>query len=355
MKLAITGGAGFLGYHLCNCLCNKFDEIFIVDIAPIDPREYPQNIKYFNVDVRNKKSLAQIFKNVDIIIHAASALPLWKRKDILDININGTRAVLEAALNSNIEKLIYISSTAVYGIPKTHPLYEDSPLKGVGPYGESKIEAEKICQEYVKKGMCILIVRPKSFIGTGRLGVFQILYDWIENGKKIPIIGNGRNRYQLLEVQDLVEAIYLLINAPAIKVNPVRELRPLTGRCADGGIKSPSASRYTPPTLSVAFSNGVNNVFNIGAEEFGTVMEDVSALCDYAGTGARVMPTPAKVTKILLAIFEKLKLSPLYKWIYATADKDSFVSNGKIQATLGWLPKYSNKDALIRSYSWYLA
>ncbi len=63
------------------------------------------------------------------------------------------------------------------------------------------------------------IIRPKTFIGSGRLGVFQILYDWVENGKKIPVIGNGENHYQLLEVEDLVEAIYLALTLPKEKVD----------------------------------------------------------------------------------------------------------------------------------------
>lgn len=316
MKLAITGGAGFLGYHLCNRLSHKYDEIFLLDIAPIDTEEYPANIKYFNADVRNLEQIDSILKKgIDIIIHAAAALPLWKKRDIFDININGTRAVLEAALNNNIAKVIYISSTAVYGIPKTHPLYEDSPLKGVGPYGESKIEAEKICREYQKNGMCVPIIRPKSFIGTGRLGVFQILYDWVENGKKIPIIGKGSNRYQLLEVEDLVDAIYLLMTASAAKAG---------------------------------------DIFNIGAEKFGTVHEDLNALCAFARTGATVMPTPAWLVKPLLSLFEKARISPLYKWIYDTADKDSYVSTEKLNHVLGWVSKYNNAEALINSYKWYL-
>lgn len=315
MKLAITGGAGFLGYHLCNELSDKFEEIFVLDIAGIDNREYPVNAKYFNVDVRSLDQLNDVFKNADVVIHAAAALPLWKKKDIFDININGTRNVLEAAKNNSVKRVVYVSSTAVYGIPKEHPLYENSRLMGVGPYGESKIKAEEICQQYRDKGMVVSIIRPKSFIGTGRLGVFQILYDWIEAGKKIPIIGNGRNLYQLLDVEDLVDAVYLLITSPEQKVN---------------------------------------DCFNVGAQKFSTVKEDVGALCDYAATGARVMPTPAWAVKFLLALFDKLHLSPLYKWIYATADKDSFVSSDKIISKLGWTPKYSNKDALIKSYKWYL-
>ncbi|MEI8349360.1 MAG: NAD(P)-dependent oxidoreductase [Candidatus Omnitrophota bacterium] len=315
MRLVVTGGAGFLGYHLCRQLADKYESIAVLDIAPIDPQEYPAHAIYYNVDVRDRKQLEGVLRKGDVIVHAAAALPLWKRKEIFEINVTGTKNILETALTLQIRKVIFVSSTAVYGIPKTHPLYENSALVGVGPYGSSKIEAELICQEYRQKGMCIPIVRPKSFIGPGRLGVFQILYDWIESGKRIPIIGNGKNRYQLLEVEDLADAIYLLLVAP---------------------------------------EEQVNDVFNIGAAEFRTVEEDVGALCNYAHTGSRVMCTPARGVKMLLAIFEKLKISPLYKWIYATADKDSFVCVDKIKTIAGWAPKYSNKEALIKSYQWYL-
>jgi len=265
--------------------------------------------------VRNQERLQSLLRKDDTIVHAAAALPLWNQKEIFDINVTGTKNILETALILGVRKVLFVSSTAVYGIPKIHPLYEDSALVGVGPYGLSKIEAERACQEYRKKGLCVSVVRPKSFIGPGRLGVFQILYDWIESGKRIPIIGNGKNLYQLLEVEDLVDAIHLLL---------------------------------------VASEEKANDVFNVGAAEFRTVEEDVGALCAYAQTGARVMRTPAESVKILLALFEAMKLSPLYKWIYATADKDSFVCVDKIKTAIGWLPKYSNKDALIKSYQWYL-
>ncbi|HEY66025.1 MAG TPA: NAD(P)-dependent oxidoreductase [Caldilineae bacterium] len=313
MKIAITGGAGFLGLHLANRLASQGIEVALLDIAKFNPAEYPDNV--YNADVRNSAALQEAFKGADVVIHAAAALPLWRRKDIFDINVRGTRTVLEVARENGVERVIYISSTAVYGIPRKHPLYETDLLEGVGPYGESKIQAEKVCESFRSSGMCVPIVRPKTFIGTGRLGVFQILYDWVRSGKRIPIIGDGRNRYQLLEVEDLVDAIYLLATSPKEKVN---------------------------------------DTFNVGAEKFNTVREDLGALCDFAGTGARVMGTPAWLVKPGLQLFEMLGLSPLYEWVYGTADKDSFVSIEKIKATLGWLPKYSNAAALIRSYQWYL-
>jgi nucleoside-diphosphate-sugar epimerase len=317
MKVVVTGGAGFLGYHIAQKInqVTEFKNCVFFDIAPFENEEYDKEIQLIYSDVRDKAQMDKIIKDATIVIHCAAALPLWKKKDIYETNVDGTKIVLESCLSNKVERMIFISSTSVYGVPDVHPLYEYHPRVGVGPYGKSKIMGEELCEEYRKKGLPVSILRPKSFIGTARLGVFQILYDWVESGVKIPIIGNGKNRYQLFEVEDLVDAIVLCCKLP----------------------------------LEV-----INDTFNVGAKEFKTVREDVGAMCEYAGTGARVMSTPAKLIKPLLRFFEILNLSPLYKWIYGTADTDSFVSIEKAQSRLGWEPKYSNSQALIRSYQWYL-
>jgi nucleoside-diphosphate-sugar epimerase len=313
----ITGGAGFLGYHLAYGIADRAANLTLVDVAPFVSQEYPNGCEFVQADVREAAAINQALASdrYDVMIHGAAALPLWKREDIYAVNVDGTRNVLEAALAHGVKRAVFISSTAVYGVPKKHPIEEGDPLVGVGPYGESKILAERVCEEYRSKGLCVAIIRPKTFIGTGRLGVFAILYDWVRSGVRIPVIGSGTNRYQLLEVEDLVEAVWLACTAPAEKAN---------------------------------------DTFNVGAKRFGTVQEDVGALCEYAGSGARVMSTPAWLVKVLLRFFEILKLSPLYKWVYGTADRDSFVSTEKIEETLGWSPRYSNAEALIRSYEWYL-
>jgi nucleoside-diphosphate-sugar epimerase len=311
MKFAITGGAGFLGYHLAHGLIGRGHDVLLLDIAPFAPADYPAAVGYRAVDVRDRLAVQESLHGADMVI----GLPLWKKQDIVAINTWGTLNVLEAAKTTGVDRLIYISSTAVYGVPDKHPLDETDPVVGVGTYGQTKIEAERLCLTFRRLGLCVPIVRPKTFIGTGRLGVFQILYDWVQSGKRIPVIGNGRNRYQLLEVEDLVAAIYLAATAPAAQAN---------------------------------------ETFNVGAREFRTVREDVGALCAYAASGARVMPTPSAVVKPVLSVLEAAHLSPLYKWVYGTADKDSFVSTAKIEQALGWQPAYSNSEALIRSYQWYL-
>jgi nucleoside-diphosphate-sugar epimerase len=314
MKYLITGGSGFLGINLTRYLLNKGHEVICYDIADFD---YPERdrITFIKADIRDRAALDRAMPGVHIVVHTAAALPLYSKEDIYTTDVIGTRNVVEAAHQAGVERLIHISSTAVYGIPDHHPIYEDDPLHGVGPYGEAKIEAERICLEYRQKGMCIPIIRPKSFIGPERLGVFALLYDWARDGRGFPVLGNGKNRYQYLDVEDLCDAIYLCATLPREQVN---------------------------------------DTFNIGAKEFGTVAEDFQAVLDYAGHGKKVKPFPAGPVILGLRILEALGLSPLYKWVYETIAKDSFVSIEKAERVLGFRPKYSNKDALLRNFQWYL-
>ncbi len=315
MRVLITGGAGFFGLHTATKLAAAGHQVELLDIAPYETSDYPPGTVFHTGDVRDVKLVHSLLDGIDGIVHAAAALPLWKAADIHSTNEDGTLHVLEAARQRGGARFVHISSTAVYGVPEKHPIEETDPMVGVGPYGKSKIVAEQIAMRYRAMGQHVCIIRPKTFIGIARLGVFQILFDWVHNGNRIPIIGNGKNRYQLLEVEDLVDAVLLAL------------------------------------TSDYAASN---DTFNVGAKRFNTVYEDVQALCDFANSGARVLPTPATPTKTALELFNKMGLSPLYPWVYATADKDSFVSTAKIEHVLGWAPRYSNAEALIRSYQWYL-
>lgn len=315
MKVVITGGAGFLGLHVARYFSRKKAGVTVLDIAPMDVREYPEGTKYVKCDVRDAKGVENVLKGADVVVHAAAALPLSAPAEILDTNINGTGTVLEAARKKNVKRVIHISSTAVYGVPKTHPVMEADPMVGVGPYGHSKIEAERICGEYRDKGLFVTVIRPKTFVGTHRLGVFEILFDWIKDGKKIPVIGSGKNIYQLLDVDDLAEAIYM---------------------------------------IATQKNNKLNDTFNIGAEKYGSVNHDLGELFAFAKSGSETMRTPAFPLKKALFVLEKLRLSPLYQWVYETADKDSYVSVKKLTGTLKWHPKFSNSQALIKSYRWYL-
>ncbi|MBI4137301.1 NAD(P)-dependent oxidoreductase [Candidatus Roizmanbacteria bacterium] len=315
MNILITGGAGFLGLHLVKYFEKKNFTITLVDIAKYEPSEYNKRHRLLNIDVRKKYLLDKAIRGQDYIIHAAAGLPLWSKEDIISTNVEGTRNVLSLARKHHVKRTIFISSTAVYGVPKKHPVYENDPLVGVGPYGHSKIEAENACWRAIRQRVPVTIIRPKTFVGTGRLGVFEILFDWIHDGKRIPVIGSGNNRYQLLDVDDLVEALGLIVQSKSRKLN---------------------------------------DVFNIGAQEFQTVRKDLEGLFVHAHSTSTLFPTPALPIKAALFFFEKIGVSPLYQWVYDTADKDSFVSIEKLMKTIGWKPKYSNAQALIKAYDWYL-
>jgi nucleoside-diphosphate-sugar epimerase len=315
LKYLVTGGAGFLGINLVRYLLNNGEEVVSLDIADFDYEDCKNKITIVKGDIRNAELVDKTIQGIDVVIHCAAALPLYKPEDIFSTDVDGTRILIEAANKYKVKRFVHISSTAVYGIPDHHPLLEDDKLDGVGPYGKAKILAEEECLKFREKGMCVPILRPKSFIGPERLGVFALFYDWAKDGHGFPMIGNGSNRYQLLDVEDLCEATYLCCT--------LEESR-------------------------------VNDTFNIGAKDFTTMKEDYQAVLDKAGFGKKIKGLPEKPIILTLKILEALHLSPLYKWVYETASKDSFVSIDKAERILGFTPRYSNKDALLRNYQWYL-
>ncbi len=311
----ITGGSGFLGINLARFLLERGHGVVTLDIAPFDYPDVRDRVTEIRGDIRDGATVERAMAGIDVVVHTAAALPLYKKRDIVTTDIDGTRNVLEAARRRRVGRVIHISSTAVYGIPDHHPITEEDELHGVGTYGEAKIAAEQLCVEARRDGMCVPVLRPKSFVGPERLGVFALFYDWARDGRSFPMIGSGNNRYQLLDVEDLCQAIYLAATLP---------------------------------------EDPVNDTFNIGAREFTTMREDYQAVLDDAGAGKRIRGLPATPVIWTLRALEFLRLSPLYKWVYETASKDSFVSIEKAERALGFAPKYSNKEALVRNYRWYL-
>ena len=313
MLWAISGGAGFLGLHLARRLVAAGDAVRTLDVVPLDDAELERDVDERRGDVRDLSQVRELVAGADVVVHAAAALPIQaSRQAIRSVNVDGTENVLRASRDANVRRVVFISSTAVYGIPVKHPIEEDDPLVGVGLYGESKIDAEALCRVAAVE---TTIIRPKTFVGPERLGVFEILFDWIHEGRRIYILGKGHNRYQLLAVEDLVDAVV-------------------------GAAKEPAAAGET---------------FNVGAREFGTVREDLGALIAHAGSGSRLQPIPAKPAELALRALELMHLSPLAEWHYKTAHRDSFVDVAKAHRLFGWEPRYSNREALIRTYDWYLA
>jgi nucleoside-diphosphate-sugar epimerase len=311
---AISGGAGFLGLHLARRLVADGVAVRTLDLAPLDDPGLERSVEELRGDVREPALCSALCAGADVLVHAAAALPIQaSRRSIFDVNVGGTATVLAAALEAGVRRVLFVSSTAVYGVPEVHPIAEDAPLEGVGHYGESKIAAEEVCRQFGRRGLEVVVVRPKTFVGPERLGVFEILFDWIREGRRIYILGSGDNRYQLLAVEDLVEAF-----------------------------------------VRAAAADVAGETINVGASEYGTVRSDLGALIEHAGSTSRLTPVPARPAEAVLRLLELVRLSPLAEWHYRTAHRDSYVDVSKAERLLGFTPRLSNVEALRRTYDWYL-
>lgn len=314
-KVFVTGGSGFLGINLIRELIKRDYDVISYDLVPFEYEDCKDKITSIVGDIRNMRKLKQAMKDCRYVIHCAAALPSYTKEEIFTTDIDGTRNVLKVAFQYHVKRFIDISSTAVYGIYDHYPLLESDELKGIGPYGIAKIKAEEECLKYRKKGMAISILRPMSFVGPERLGVFSLFYDWAYTGHGFPMIGDGKNKFQLLDVADLVDVII---------------------------------------TCMTIDKRRMNDTFNIGSSKFRTMKEDYQSVLDYAGYDKKIKPFPKWIALTGLRFLNLLHLSPLYKWVYETAPKDSVASIQKAQERLYFEPKYSTSEALIRNYQWYV-
>lgn len=313
-RVFVTGGSGFLGINLIRELIKQDYDVTSYDLVPFEYRDCKNKIKAIVGDIRDVEKLKKEMKCCDYVIHCAAALPSYSKEEIFSTDITGTENVVQIAYQYNMKRFIHISSTAVYGIYDHYPLLEDDPLKEVGAYGIAKIEAEKVCLKYRNK-MIIPILRPMTFVGPERLGVFSLFYDWAYSGHGFPMLGAGNNKFQLLDVSDLVDVIMACLI--------------LDKEC-------------------------VNDTFNIGSSEFRTMKEDYQSVLDYAGYKKKIKSFPKGLALLGLRFLDLFHLSPLYKWVYETAYRDSVASIEKAQKKLNFKPKYSTSEALIRNYQWYV-
>lgn len=317
MKILLTGASGVLGQNMVDYLKARGENDLVCwDLVMADA--YRQSDMPFIVgDILDESIDDAHFKDVDLVVHCASAAPSYPADRIRAIVVDGTRGLLVRCFRLGIRRFIYISSTAVYGIPDHAPVLETDPLQDFhDPYNRAKIEAERICQEYRDRGMHIPVLRPRTFLGPGRLGTFALLNDWAKEGRGFPLLGHGRNRYQFLDVEDLCQAIWLCI---------------------------------------VGDERATNDTFNIGAKEFGTIRDDYQAVLDAAGHGKRIVMIPAAPALVLLRLLERFGAIPLYKRLYQKIVIDYYVSIEKAERVLGYSPVHSNRDTLIRCYEWYVA
>jgi nucleoside-diphosphate-sugar epimerase len=312
-RVLVTGGAGFLGSHLTQSFRNQGVTVRVFDLAQRPDWARVQDVDYVRGDVRDGEALGTALAGVDAVIHAAFASPRQAPTVIESVNVDGVLETCRQALAHGVLRFVLISSTIVDKPPRAHPFLRNAPLTRLDVYRKSRIEAERVATEQRSGGLRVGIVRPKTFVGPGRVSAFAIVFDWIRLGKPVLLLGKARSRYQLLEIRDMAEGIRLL-----------------AGSNAEG-------------------------VFWFGALNFGTIREDLQALLNYAQTGARLRFVPEIVARIGLRGMELAGVVPPSEWHYMSAwSRDSVVDISRAVEELGWHPRWSNAEALRNAYDWYV-
>ena len=309
MKNAIvTGGSGYFGSLLVEQLIDQGWRVKNIDINK--PDKLLENSEFIKCDVRNLSEMNSVFDDVHTIFHNVALVPITKSKDYVNTNLYGTKNVIEMAIKSKVNSFVYTSSSAVYGAPKTNPVSENDMPCPAETYGKSKLDAEFLCSTYSSK-INVSIIRPRTILGHGRLGIFQILFDWIMKGWNIPILGRGDNIYQFVHADDLAKACILSSE-----------------------------------------SNGLN-FYNVGAENYCSMRETLEGLCDYAQTGSKVISLPKSAFENLMNIASFLKVSPLGGYHSLIYGRSLYFDTSKTSEELGWHSEYSNEEAIIDSYKYY--
>jgi len=312
--ILITGGSGFLGINIVRQFLKRDESVRVFDLVDID-KDVKKDVDFVKGSITNYNLVRELCKDVDIVYHTVASLPIAKAgMNYIKVNVKGTYNILQSAYESGVKRFIHISTSAMYGAPteKQCPINEESPFYPLGHYGKSKSIGEGWCRKYREFGLNVSIVRPRAIIGKERLGIFQILFDWIRRGKKIYIIGNGENLCQFLHIDDLVDA--------CIKLK----------------------------------KHGAFEDFNIGTDKFNTIGKDLNSLIKHAKTKAKLVPVNPFIAKNSLFILDKLKLSPFVDWHYLTFDNPFYFDVSKAKKMLKWGPKYSNAKMLCDAYDWYI-
>ncbi|MEE1753772.1 NAD-dependent epimerase/dehydratase family protein [Streptomyces sp. SP18CS02] len=310
-RIAVTGAAGVLGAHLVARLRAEGREVHALDVRPLAPAP---RLTAFTGDIRDGRAVTEAVRGVDALVHCASALPSYPADQIRSVVVDGTASVLRAAAAAGIPRVVHISSTAVYGLPRRVPTPEEHPREPVDTYSAAKAAAEEIAERHRADGMCLPVLRPKTFLGPGRMGLFDMLFQWAEEGRHFPVLGRGDVRIQMLGLDDLVDAVTTVLRAPG----------------------------------AVA-----NDTYNIGAAEFGTLREDFQSVLDAAGHGRRVVSVPARPAVAALRALERSRLSPVYGRLVSKLLADSYVSVDKARERLGFVPRLSNRGAILQTYDWW--
>ena len=310
--ILITGGSGYFGTVLTERARARGDRVRILDLNA--PAAVGDDVEFVGGDVRDRSVVRDACVGVDVVFHNVAQVPLARDRSLFEsVNVVGTANVLVSARDASVAKVVHTSSSAVFGVPESNPVRENSPCRPVEDYGRAKLRAEELCHEAAVAGLDVTIVRPRTILGHGRLGIFAVLFDFIAHGAPVYVLGRGDNRYQLVHADDLASACLLAGDRPG------------------------------------------STTYNVGALDFGTMRESVQALVDHADTGSDVRSLPMGPAKMAMRALTTVGLAPFAPYHWLLYGESLYFDVTKARTELAWEPRHSNASMLVESYEWYLS
>ena len=310
-RVLITGGSGYFGTLLAEAALAQGDEVRILDLEePVDPLD----AEVVRGDVRDRDVVRKACDGVDVVLNNVAQVPLAKDQDLFwSVNVVGTANVLLAARDAGVAKVVHTSSSAIFGIPEANPVTEETPGRPLEAYGRAKLEAEGICHEAAASGLDVSIIRPRTILGHGRLGIMAILFEFVAEGAPVFVFNGGGNRYQFVHAADLADATLLASRRPG------------------------------------------SETYNIGADHPATMRETLTALTDHAATGSRVRSLPTAPAAAAMRGLAGAGLVPFAPYHWLLFGESLYFDTTKAKEELGWRSTRSNGEMLIESYEWFLA
>jgi nucleoside-diphosphate-sugar epimerase len=217
MQVLVTGGTGFTGSHLTRRLLERGHRVRVLDHAlglfHDELRELGAEIRVGSVADRGAVRAA--VRDCEVVHHVAAAFRKinMPKSAYWQVNVEGTRLVCEAAMESGVRKLVYCSTQGVHGDVKHIPGDEDSPIAPEDYYQYTKYEGERVVMEYVDKGLDATILRPTAIYGPGDPGRFLLIFRRVKQGRFL-MFSNGKAFYHPVYVTNLVDLFELAAENP---------------------------------------------------------------------------------------------------------------------------------------------
>ena len=311
-RILVTGGSGYFGSLLAARALARGDAVRILDLNP--PGRELGAVDYVAGDVRDRAAVRAACTDVDIVFHNVAQVPLARDRALFEsVNVGGTARVLAAARDAGVGKVVHTSSSAIFGIPETNPVREDTRPRPLEAYGRAKLEAEQVCADAVAAGLDITVVRPRTILGHGRLGIIAVLFEFVADGAPVFVLGDGANRYQFVHAADLADACLLAGDRPGPAV------------------------------------------YNVGATDFGTMRETLEALVAHAATGSRVRSLPLGPARAAMRVLAGAGAVPFAPYHWLLYGESLWFDTTRARSELGWSAQHSNASMIIESYEWFLA